>query len=106
MSAERTQSLSRRVQRRLRMQYLRTTKDPFAASGRAPLLVHCGHHKAGTVWFREVLLEVARAYGLRFRAGTRSPVPRDADVAYFENAEVFRPRLGDGPCRPRIARHP
>jgi hypothetical protein len=54
------------------------------------LVVHCGHHKAGTVWFREVLLEVTRAYGLRFRAGTRRPVEPDADVAYFENAEVFR----------------
>ncbi len=42
------------------------------------------------MWFREVLLEVTRAYGLRFRAGTRAPVERDAEVVFFENARAFR----------------
>ena len=58
--------------------------------------MHCGHHKSGTVWFRQVLLEVSRAYGLRFRAGTGRPVEQDADVAFYENAQVFRRDLLDG----------
>lgn len=78
----------------------RTFTSPFEARGARPLLVHCGHHKAGTVWFRSVLLTVCRHYGLRHRNGNARPVAPDADMAFFHSSGVFDvDLLGDRPFR-------
>ena len=86
-------SLRQRAQEDLR----RAFKNPFASPVNRPLLVHCGHHKAGTVWFREVLLSVAGSHGLRFQEidGTREPIRSRTDVAFHSHSELFeRDRLG------------
>lgn len=43
----------------------RLFSKPFA-DGRGQLIVHCCHHKVGTVWFRNMLDAVGREYGLAF----------------------------------------
>jgi hypothetical protein len=53
-------------------------------------VVHCGHHKAGTVWFREVLLSVIRHYGLRQQEGLVAPIESATDVAFYAHAASFR----------------
>lgn len=53
---------------------------PFDGRGRKRLIVHCCHHKVGTVWFQRVLLNVSRAYGLSFCGGRKGSVFPRADV--------------------------
>jgi hypothetical protein len=82
-------SLTTRIGRRARRDVLRTTRTPFDSRFDRPLLVHCSHHKAGTVWFLRVLMAVARAYGLRSRMGAPEPARGPFDLVYFANADEF-----------------
>ncbi len=89
-----------RVRRRAGSDLRRAFTNPFASRGPRPLLVHCGHHKSGTVWFRRVLLSVGRHYGLRYRNGGPRPLPPETDLAYYANAGSFeRHQLGGRPFR-------
>jgi len=45
----------------------RVGTSPFRNRFERPLIIHSVHHKAGTVWFQQVLLSVANSYGLRFQ---------------------------------------
>lgn len=82
-----------RIGRRVHRSALRTFTSPFADRSDVPLLVHCGHHKAGTVWIRRVILELCRSYGLRYRTGGPRPIASDADAVVFANADEFRRAL-------------
>jgi hypothetical protein len=85
-------AVKRVVRRRLR--------TPFRADAGRALIVHCSHHKAGTVWFGAVLRSVASTYGLRFNRGRGEPVEPGTDIAFFGNARFFRrDDLGDRPFR-------
>ena len=84
-----------RIQRVARQRVRRATTNPFEAGEERVLLVHCGHHKAATVWVRQVLLEVMRRYGLRQQEGKREPIRAATDVAFYANAERFhRDQIG------------
>jgi hypothetical protein len=52
----------------LRFIAVRTIRTPFINRHEKRLIVHCAHHKAGTVWITNVLRSVSRKYGLRFQA--------------------------------------
>jgi hypothetical protein len=87
---------------RTRQELLRATKSPFTSRTDRPLLVHCGHHKSGTVWFREVLRSVADPYGLRFQEvdHAREPIRSRTDLAFYSQSVNFnRDQLGDRPFR-------
>lgn len=61
-----------RATRVIQRSYLRATRSPFAdPKAPAPLLVHCCHHKAGTVWIRRVLESVGPHYGWKLVTVTR-----------------------------------
>jgi hypothetical protein len=83
------------VRRRVR----RATRHPFDPVAGPAVLVHCAHHKVGTVWFQRVLSTVAGFYGLRFTevpvaddvAGARPTLPPDIDVVVFDRATDFSP---------------
>lgn len=85
-----------RATRRLHRVALRNLTCPFEHRHDRPLLAHFGHHKAGTVWFRRVLLETSRSYGLRFRTGTDRPVPADADIVFYAGTRSFDRALVEG----------
>ena len=88
--------LGSRLRRRAGNDLRRTFLNPFEHRAHRPLLVHCGHHKAGTVWFRRIMLTVIRPYGLRYRTGSSRPVPSDADVAYYASTGTFaREQVGE-----------
>lgn len=61
---------------------------PFDGRGRRRPIVHCCHHKVGTVWFQRVLLNVARAYGLSFYAGPHGGVLPRADIVVDRNSRL------------------
>ena len=89
----------RPVQLAVRSRVRRITRSPFEPKQGAALLVHCAHHKVGTVWFQRVLSSVAGFYGLRFTEmptsyGASGPVARlasDIDVVVYDRANDFRP---------------
>ena len=74
-----------------RQRVRRLTTNPFESQAARVLLVHCGHHKAGTVWFRHVLLDVIRHYGLRKQEeGDFESIRSVTDLAFYGHAERFR----------------
>ncbi|MGO8871356.1 MAG: hypothetical protein ACLQPH_08130 [Acidimicrobiales bacterium] len=78
-----------RVGRLARRRLRRATTNPFESGADRVLLVHCGYHKAATVWFRQVLLEVMRPYGLRQQEGKSEPIRPRTDLAFYANAGSF-----------------
>src|SRR5580658_2077812 len=81
----------------LRSRLRRLTRTPFGAGG-PTVLVHCAHHKVGTVWFQRVLSTMAGYYGLRFTevpasyGRTRSPLATPgSNVVVYDRANDFRP---------------
>jgi hypothetical protein len=72
-----------------REQLRRRLRSPFRADVGAPLLVHCSHHKVGTVWFSRVLGEVARSYNLNFEVIGRNVPSVSTDVFLFNNTNRF-----------------
>src|SRR5664280_1994495 len=84
-----------RVGKRVHQRILRATTNPFVDRHHRPLLVHCGYHKVGTVWIRQVLLSVMRPYGLRQQEGKSAGIRSDTDLAFYANAGTFeRSQLG------------
>jgi hypothetical protein len=93
-------SLLTRAHRRARREILRSTRNPFPSRDSRTLLVHCGHHKSGTVWFRQVFFSVIRPYGLRQQEGRSAPIRPATDFAFYANAATFRrQQIGDRPFR-------
>lgn len=45
--------------------------SPFADPTATPLVVHCGYHKVGTVWFSRILEAFGKEYGLKVERGER-----------------------------------
>jgi hypothetical protein len=89
-------SLASRVRRRAGKELVRSTRNPFPSARSRTLIVHCGHHKSGTVWFRQVLVSLIRAYGLRKQEGIAIPIRADTDLVFYAHAESFRrEQIGD-----------
>jgi len=68
-AARRLGVLSKRWSRRP----LRAILSPFEPGMGRPLLVHCGHHKIGTLWFHNVLRAVSDEFGLRYQKDKQPP---------------------------------
>lgn len=76
------------------------TRGPFPDDAAAPKLVHCAHHKVGTVWFTQVLRAVAREWGLSFAKVALPTDPDDADALLYPHADRFdRKRFEREPFR-------
>ena len=79
----------RNLARRVMRSSQRGTRRLLFGPAPADSIVHCSHHKAGTVWFRNVLGGLARAGGLRFVEMADSSVPRDTDVILYQHSRLF-----------------
>jgi hypothetical protein len=55
--------------RSLRLQIKRLSSTPFVKRREQKLILHCCHHRVGTVWFQPILMAVASKYGLNFQSG-------------------------------------
>jgi hypothetical protein len=95
-----TPSLAGRVHQWATRETRRATRNPFPAGAPRVLVVHCAHHKAGSVWFRKVVMAVVAHYGLRKEEGKRRPLDPEADVAFYNDAGTFDPeQIGARPFR-------
>lgn len=65
-------------------------RSPFTRKAGRPLVVHCSHHKVGTVWFKRVLEAVADNYGLKFEAQGHHSPSENTEVLFFDNAFRFK----------------
>jgi len=52
------------------------------------LLVHCCHHKVGTVWFSNILRSVGREYGLRFQSCLQRDLKPRTDIFVEDHSAV------------------
>jgi len=68
------------------------TESPFREDD-PPLLVHCCHHRSGTVWFTRVLETVARQYGLHFQAGEQADLHPSTEIFLQDHSQIDRPAL-------------
>lgn len=68
------------------------TESPFAGEG-PDLLVHCCHHRSGTVWFTRVLSTVARQYGLHFQAGQQGDLEPSTEIFFQDHSRIDRSAL-------------
>lgn len=66
--------------------FKRLVKSPF--TGPEHLIVHCSHHKVGTVWFKRILERLAKEYGLNLYSGPQSGLPESAHVFLEEHSQV------------------
>lgn len=82
--------------RRLRRRARRRRTNPFDDRVGRPLLVHCSHHKVGTVWIWRVLWALAAPYALKVQVCLGEPVEADTDVALFRASRLFDRRLVGG----------
>jgi hypothetical protein len=57
------------------------------------LIVHCCHHKVGTVWFSRVFRAVAQAYGLSAFFGQQQDLPRAAKLFLQDHSRIDRASL-------------
>jgi hypothetical protein len=76
--------------RAVKRRAVRQFRSPFASS-RRPLIVHCSHHKAGTVWLFGVLRSIALHHGLQVvEFDSVAPVAASTDIALFAHTRDFR----------------
>jgi len=67
-------------------------ESPFGEEGPA-LLVHCCHHRSGTVWFTRVLSTVARQYGLHFQGAEQDALKPSTEVFLQDHSRIDRSAL-------------
>jgi hypothetical protein len=70
----------------------RLLNNPFAES-RGHLIVHCSHHKVGTVWFKNILTSVAREFGLLLTVNDPSRIPRGASLFLDDHSKIDLSRI-------------
>jgi len=68
------------------------TGSPFGEEGPA-LIVHCCHHRSGTVWFTRVLSTVARQYGLHFQGGEQEDLEPSTEIFLQDHSRIHRSAL-------------
>ena len=79
-----------KARRALRIGMRSPFPDPTATHD---LIVHCCHHKVGTVWFHNVLSAVARDFGLRLYRGDQGGLPAEADIFFQDHSRIDRASL-------------
>jgi hypothetical protein len=67
-------------------------ESPFGEEGPA-LLVHCCHHRSGTVWFIRVLSTIARRYGLHFQEGEQEELEASTEIFVQDHSRIDRSEL-------------
>ncbi len=71
----------------------RAGESPFR--GPAKLVVHCSHHKAGTLWLQSVLQSLAGVYDLPFKTGYQHQWSGDTGFFLQDQSEIEAESLPD-----------
>lgn len=61
--------------------------NPFL-EGNKKLIVHCCHHKVGTVWFKNVFRRVADRYGLIFQDCKQDELHSYTDIFLQDHSHI------------------
>jgi hypothetical protein len=67
--------VGKRLASQLYRKGVRLTHSPFSSRHDRPLIVHCHTGKAGSLWFRDVLVSVVHHYGLTHHTLRKDPGP-------------------------------
>lgn len=70
----------------------RLLTNPFSER-KGYVIIHCSHHKVGTVWFKNVLHAVAKEYGLRVRMNDPTDIPRSAGIFVDDHSKIDLSRI-------------
>jgi hypothetical protein len=60
----------------------------FAGAPPTHMLVHCCHHKAGTIWFLNVLGSIARRFKMRIQSCSQEELRPDTDIFMQHHSRV------------------
>jgi hypothetical protein len=52
------------------------------------MIVHCSHHRCGTVWFDRIFRRISRYAGLSYFRGAQSKLPPDTAIFFQDHSEV------------------
>ena len=55
-------------------------ESPFKNKDEQRLIIHCAHHRCGSVWLDNVLHAVADSFGLRYQKDTQDKLKKDTEV--------------------------
>jgi hypothetical protein len=73
----------------------RSALSPFERGEQGPLIVHCGHHKIGTVWFDKVLLAVCDEFALRYQKCSQAELLPATDVVHQNHSNFDFSSIAD-----------
>jgi hypothetical protein len=77
-----------KMRRSLKHARKRVVGAPFQSRSSRKLVIHCCHHKVGTVWFQTVLRRVAEHWGLAYQSGTQANVSSESQVFLEYTSQV------------------
>ncbi len=63
-------------------------KTPFLEDSSSEFIIHCCHHKVGTVWFSRILQGIAIEYGLYFQNCKQNELNIDTDIFLQSHSAV------------------
>ncbi len=52
-----------------------------------PLIIHFCHHKAGTIWFRNILSKIAKEFNLKFQSCKQDDLKKDTNI-WLQNHSI------------------
>ncbi len=73
---------------KLKRQTKRKIKTPFVDRQNDWLIIHCCHHKVGTVWFKNILRAIADEFELIFQYGKQNELRLNTDIFMEDHSYV------------------
>ena len=67
--------------------------DAPSEHGLGHLIVHCGHHRCGTVWFHRIFKTIAERLRLTYHRGQQAGLPENADLFFQDHSRIERATL-------------
>jgi len=65
----------------------RLFRQPFVDQ-RGYLLIHCSHHKTGTVWFKNILNSIANYYGLPYIENNKQLISKCPSIFFDDHSKI------------------
>ena len=62
--------------------------DPFVLQRSVSLIIHCSHHKAGTIWLKRILRDIASQYGLPFHSDQGNELIRQSGIFLDHHSKI------------------
>jgi len=76
--------------------FIRSVKyliNPYLGINRNNLIIHCAHHKVGSVWFKNIFKRISKRYGLPFNINDASLIPKGRSLFIDDHSRIKFNRL-------------